>query len=41
MDIRDSMCYDECCELFKTDDSQTCTPEANNTLYVDKTHKSI
>lgn len=26
----------ECCELCKTDDSQICTPEANNTLYVNK-----
>ena len=34
MDIGEGMCYGECCELCKTDDSQTCTPEANNILYV-------
>ena len=34
MDTGEGMCYGECCELCKTDDSQTCTPEANNTLYV-------
>ena len=33
MDIGKGMCYGECCELCKTDDSQTCTPETNNTLY--------
>ena len=36
MDIGEGMCYGECCELSKTDDSQTCTPEANNTLCVNK-----
>ena len=25
MDIGEGMCYGECCELCKTDDSQTCT----------------
>ena len=30
MDIGEGMCY----ELFKTDESQTCTLETNNTLYV-------
>ena len=34
MDTGDGMYYGECCEMCKTDDSQTCTPEANNTLYV-------
>ena len=36
MDIREGMCYGECCELYKTDESETCTPETNNTLYVNK-----
>ena len=30
MDIGEGMCYGESCELCKTDDSQTCTPETNN-----------
>ena len=30
------MCYGECYEVCKPDDSQTCTPGANNTLYVNK-----
>ena len=30
------MCYGERCELCKTDESQTCTPETNDTLYVNK-----
>ena len=34
MDIGEGMCYGECHELCKTDESQTCTPETNNTLYV-------
>ena len=29
-----SMCYGEHYELCKTDESQTCTPEPNNTLFV-------
>ena len=36
MDIGEGMCYGECCELCKTDESQTCAPETNNTLYVNK-----
>ena len=32
MDIGKGMCYGECCELCKTDESQTCTPETSNTL---------
>ena len=32
MDIGEGMCYGECCEVCKTDDSQTYTPGANNTL---------
>ena len=31
-----SVCYGECCEMCKPDDLETCTPEANNTLYVNK-----
>ena len=34
MDIREGVCYGECCEVCKSDNSQTCTPMANNTLYV-------
>lgn len=33
-DIGESMCYNECCEVCKPGDSRTCTPGANNTLYV-------
>ena len=36
MDIGEGMCYGGCCEVCKPDDSQTCTPGANNTLYVNK-----
>ena len=36
MDIGEGMCYGECCEMCKPDDSQTCTSGANNTLYVNK-----
>ena len=34
MDTGEGMCYGEHCELCKTDESQTCTPEPNNTLCV-------
>lgn len=34
MNIGEGMCYGECCEVCKPGDSQTCTPGANNTLYV-------
>ena len=34
MDIGEGMCYGECYEVCKPGDSQTCTPGANNTLYV-------
>jgi len=34
MDIGEGKYYGECCELCKTDESQTGTPEINNTLYV-------
>ena len=34
MDIGEGMCYGECCEVCKSDDSQTRTPGENNTLYV-------
>ena len=36
MDIGEGVCYGECCEVCKPDDSQTCTPVSNNTLYVNK-----
>ena len=36
MDIGEGRCYGECCEVCKPGDSQTCTPGANNTLYVNK-----
>ena len=32
MDIGEGMCYDECCEMCKPGDSQTCTPGDKNTL---------
>ena len=34
MDMGEAMCYDECYEMCKPDDSQTCTPGENNILYV-------
>ena len=34
MDIGEGMCCNEHWVLYKTDESQTCTPETNNTLYV-------
>ena len=37
MDIGEGMCYGECFEMCKPDESQTCIPGANNTLYVNKT----
>ena len=33
-DIGEGMCYDECCEMCKPGDSQTCTRGDKNTLYV-------
>ena len=36
MDIGEGMSYGECCEVCKPGNSQTCTPGANNTLYVNK-----
>ena len=36
MDIEEGMCYGECCEMFKPDDSQTCIRGKNNTLYVNQ-----
>ena len=36
MDTEEGMYYGERCELCKTDESQTCTPKTNNTLYVNK-----
>ena len=41
MDIGEGMCYGECCEWCKPGDSQTCTPGANNTLYVNKKIKNL
>ena len=40
MDIGDGRCYGECCEVCKPDDTQTCTPGANNTLYVNLKKRS-
>ena len=34
MDIGEGMCDGKCCELCKTDESQTCTSETNNAVYV-------
>ena len=34
MDIGEGICYGECCEVCKPGNSQTCTPGAINTLYV-------
>ena len=39
MDTGEGMCYGEHCELCKTDESQTSTPETNNTSYVNKKTK--
>ena len=39
MDTGVGMCYGEHYELCKTGESQTCNPETNNTLYVNKTNK--
>ena len=42
MDIGEGMGYDECCEMCKPDDSQTCTPGDKNTLYaVSYTHLTL
>ena len=41
MDIGEGMCYGECCELHKTDDTQTYTPETNNTLYVNLKKREV
>ena len=35
MNIGEGMYSGECCEVCKSGNSQTCTPEAKNTLYVD------
>ena len=34
MDIGEGMCCNEHWILYKTDESQTCTPKTNNALYV-------
>ena len=34
MDVGEGMCCNEYWVLCKTDESQTCTSETNNTLYV-------
>lgn len=36
IDIGEGMCYGEHCELCKTDGSQTCIPETNNSLNVNE-----
>ena len=36
MDTWKGMHYGECYEMCKPDDSQTCTPGASNTLYVNR-----
>ena len=41
MDIGEGMCFGECCEVCKPGDSQTCTPGANNSLYVNKKIKNF
>ena len=41
MDIGEGMYYGECCELCKTDDSHTCTSEANSTLYVNLKNNEV
>ena len=41
MDIGEGMYYGECCEVCKPGNSQTCTPGANNTFYVNKKIKKI
>lgn len=40
IDNGEGMCYRECCELCKTSESQTCTPETN-TLYVHNNKKGF
>lgn len=30
----EGICCGECCALHKTGESQTCTPETKNTLYI-------
>ena len=39
MDTGEGICYGQRCELCKTDESQSCTPGANNTLYVNNNKK--
>ena len=39
MDTGEGMCYGERCELCKTVESQICTSETNNAIYVKKEKK--
>lgn len=39
MDTGEGMCYGERCVLRKTDESQACTPETNNTYMFIKKKK--
>ena len=41
MDTGEGMCCGERCVLYKTDESRTCTPETNNTLYVNNNSKKL
>lgn len=41
MDVGEGMGYGERCEVCKADDSQTCTHEASNTLYVNNFFKIV
>ena len=41
IDIGEGMCYGERCELCKTVESQICTSETNNAIYVKKKKKKI
>ena len=41
MEIGEDMYYVECCELCKTDESQTRTPETDNSSYVNKKTTTI
>ena len=36
INIREGICYGECCELCKTVESPICTSETNNAIYVKK-----
>lgn len=40
MDAGDGVCFGECREVCQPDDSPTCTPGTNNTLYVNNKRKT-